>query len=107
MTAREESQTLHDGELLRTRIARAFFEPAQRAGARTAEDDPFLPRRPQDDVDALRFPDRLLIERVPARRDDRIHRQQDLVPPELLREALDERFLHVSLDVESGALAIE
>src|ERR1051326_4595678 len=69
VAAGEKAETLDNRQLFGPRIGGALLEPAQRAGARAAEHDAALPCLTQDGVEALRAPDRLLIERVAARRD--------------------------------------
>src|SRR5690606_41627974 len=53
--------------------------------SRPAEHDAPVPRFLQHHVDSLRSPDRLLVERVPPRTHDRVHRQEDLFPAPVLR----------------------
>src|SRR5689334_25276766 len=79
MAPLQEAEPLHDRQLLRSGVRRSFLEPAQRARAGAAENDAAIPGLPQNDVDPLRLPDRLLIERIPARRDDAVHGKQYLV----------------------------
>src|SRR3954464_4269976 len=106
MTALEEAEALDLRKLLRPRIRRALFEPAQRSRARAAEHDPAIPRLAQNHVDALRFPDRLLVERVAAGADDAIDGEKYFLPAVLLGQALDETDLVRRLDVQRRAVAI-
>jgi hypothetical protein len=107
VTASDEAEALHDRKVFRPRVSRALVEPTEGTGARAAEDHTFVPGLPEHDVDALRFPDRLLIERVAARDDDTVHREEHFVPSLVLRQTLDEADLDVRLDVERCALFVK
>src|SRR6185295_13523600 len=102
----QEAEALHRRELLRPRIGRSFLEPAERSGAGAAEHDAVVPALPEHRIDALRLPDRLLIERVAAGADDGVHRQEALLPGLRHLRAGDEALLHQWLDVERRTGAI-
>src|SRR5207247_7829686 len=57
VAAREEAEAAQRRELVAEGVGHARFEPADRAGAGSGEDDPALPRLPQDRVDAVHAPD--------------------------------------------------
>ena len=103
MAAFQEAEAVNDRQLLRTRVGRAFFEPAERSRAGAAEHDAAIPGLPQNHVDPLGLPDGLLVQRVAAGRDDAVDREQDLFPRFLLAAALDEAILRQGLDVERRA----
>src|SRR5205085_11243648 len=106
MAALDEAEAFDFRQLLRPRIGRAFFEPAQRSGAGAAEHDAAVPCLAKNHVDALRFPDRLLIQRVAARADDAVDGQKHFFPAAQLLRARDETVLLRRLAVERRAAPI-
>src|SRR4029079_17865777 len=80
-----------------------LLEPAERAGAGAAQHDAAIPRLPEDDVDPLRLPDRLLIERVAARADDAVDAEEYVFPAAILAGAGDEADLVRGFDFERRA----
>src|SRR5207244_12727024 len=66
VAAREEAEAAQRRELVAKGVGHAGLEPADRAGAAPSEDDPALPRLPQDRVDTVHAPDREHVRGVPT-----------------------------------------